>query len=229
MPADAQAVGQALDRCAEQEDLADIAQELATHRADSDARFNALQSLTADGMRAALVDLIYPVGSVYMSAGEVSPAVLFGGTWSQVTGRFILAASEAVPVRSTGGTETHAHLIDGTALTAGQMPKHNHGEKVLIGGFTITGLSRWSDNKGKAYSTVALTKENKICKLLASKTAQQYASSKAATNSTGKDSIQITATHTHASNGNGEAHTHTAQESNHVPPYMAVNVWIREE
>lgn len=28
-----------------------------------------------------LIDLVYPVGSFYMSSSSTSPATLFGGTW----------------------------------------------------------------------------------------------------------------------------------------------------
>lgn len=31
-----------------------------------------------------LVDLIYPVGSIYMSANSTNPSVLFGGSWTQI-------------------------------------------------------------------------------------------------------------------------------------------------
>ena len=39
-----------------------------------------------------LVDIIYPVGSIYMSTNNASPATLFGGSWTQIQGRFLLAA-----------------------------------------------------------------------------------------------------------------------------------------
>lgn len=34
----------------------------------------------------------YPVGSVYINVGEVNPAILFGGTWERLGGRFLLGA-----------------------------------------------------------------------------------------------------------------------------------------
>ena len=39
-----------------------------------------------------LVDVIYPVGSIYMSVNSTSPATLFGGTWQKIQGRFLLAS-----------------------------------------------------------------------------------------------------------------------------------------
>ena len=36
--------------------------------------------------RGALLDTVYPVGSIYMSAASTSPQALFGGTWEAVDG-----------------------------------------------------------------------------------------------------------------------------------------------
>lgn len=77
--------------------------------------------------KTALIDLVYPVGSIYMSANNVSPQTFLGGTWQQIQGQFLLAASETYPAGSTGGEAAHA-------LTKAEGPIHNHsfGADVLI-------------------------------------------------------------------------------------------------
>lgn len=50
-----------------------------------------------------LLDAVYPVGSIYLSVNSTSPATLFGGTWEQLGGRFLLGADDAYPAGSTGG------------------------------------------------------------------------------------------------------------------------------
>ena len=55
----------------------------------------------------------YPVGAYYISESATSPASLFGGTWTQVTGRFLRAANDT----ATGGSDTHT-------LTTAQVPKN---------------------------------------------------------------------------------------------------------
>ncbi len=59
-----------------------------------------------------LVDLIYPVGSIYMSVSSTSPATLFGGTWQQIEDTFLLAAGNTYTAGDTGGEATHT-LIEG--------------------------------------------------------------------------------------------------------------------
>ena len=59
-----------------------------------------------------LVDLIYPVGSIYMSTVSASPAVLFGGTWTQIEDVFLLAAGSAHTAGETGGEEVHTLVED---------------------------------------------------------------------------------------------------------------------
>lgn len=52
------------------------------------------------------LNLLFPVGYVYMSYGDAtSPAQLFGGTWEQIKGKF-LYCNEGT---STGGSATHQH------------------------------------------------------------------------------------------------------------------------
>lgn len=66
-----------------------------------------------------LVDLVYPVGSYYWSSNSTSPSTLFGGTWTQVKDRFVLAAGDSYSVNATGGEKTHTLTID-------EMPSHSH-------------------------------------------------------------------------------------------------------
>lgn len=67
----------------------------------------------------------YPIGTYYWRADSTSPALLFGGTWTQITDVFLLAASSITAANPTyvggnsGGEATHA-------LTIAEMPRHNH-------------------------------------------------------------------------------------------------------
>ena len=63
--------------------------------------------------------VVYPVGAIYMSVNSVSPATLFGGTWSRISDRFLLAAGSSYSAGSTGGEASHA-------LTTAEMPGHTH-------------------------------------------------------------------------------------------------------
>ena len=84
-------------------------------RIDGDLSVGNLTSL-----KAALVDIIHPVGAYYSSSDPTSPEELFGGTWEEIHGRFLFAEDDAHPAGSTGGEEAHT-------LTVGEMPSHgNH-------------------------------------------------------------------------------------------------------
>ena len=61
----------------------------------------------------------YPVGSIYLSASETSPAILFGGTWEQIKDRFLLAAGSTWAAGTEGGEASHT-------LTANEIPSHTH-------------------------------------------------------------------------------------------------------
>lgn len=56
-----------------------------------------------------LVNLIYPIGSIYLSANAVSPETLFGGKWEQIKDRFLLASGSVYQNGSSGGSSAHTH------------------------------------------------------------------------------------------------------------------------
>lgn len=57
--------------------------------------------------------VIYPVGAIYLGFSSTSPASLFGGTWTPITGRFLYCNAGT----DTGGNNSHTHaLSNGYAL-----------------------------------------------------------------------------------------------------------------
>ena len=67
-----------------------------------------------------VLETVYPIGSIYMSVNNVSPAKLFGGTWETIQGKFLLGAnSSTYKAGSTGGEAAHT-------LTNNEMPNHQH-------------------------------------------------------------------------------------------------------
>lgn len=69
---------------------------------------------------ASIIDVVYPVGSIYMSVNAADPSKLFSGTsWEKLEGRFLLGSSSTYTNGSTGGEATHT-------LTFSEMPTHRH-------------------------------------------------------------------------------------------------------
>ena len=66
-----------------------------------------------------LLNLIYPVGSIYMSVNSTNPAILFGGTWEQIKDTFLLACGNTYTNGAIGGEATHTLTID-------EIPPHFH-------------------------------------------------------------------------------------------------------
>ena len=81
-----------------------------------------------------LLNLIYPVGSIYMSVSSTSPATFLGGTWERIQDKFLLSAGSTYAAGATGGEATHT-------LTTSEMPAHTHNAAVA-GGTEEYGTSR---------------------------------------------------------------------------------------
>lgn len=66
-----------------------------------------------------LFDLLYPIGSIYLSTNNVNPGTLFGNTWEQIQDTFLLAAGSTYSAGSTGGEANHKLIED-------ELPGHTH-------------------------------------------------------------------------------------------------------
>lgn len=89
-----------------------------------------------------ILNLVYPVGSIYISVNEVNPTSLFGGSWiSFGKGKTLIGVdSEQIEfntVEKIGGSKTHT-------LTVNEMPVHNHTQSSHTHNFTGTSASSGS-------------------------------------------------------------------------------------
>ena len=104
--------GAAFGKAAEQDEVLDVAW---------DARFR--EDVQVDGVLQvggkSLLDMVYPVGSIYLSVSGTDPQTLFGGTWARLEDVFLLAAGAKHAAGSTGGEESHI-------LTEVEIAPHKH-------------------------------------------------------------------------------------------------------
>ena len=182
----------------------------------TEAETDALLSLKV--ARAALLDLVYPVGAIYMSVNAASPENLFGGEWERITGRFLLAATDG----GSSGASQAAGRTGGEAtvtLSTNQIPAHTHGSKTLTG---YTRFRRYGTS-GSGSDIAGIIGSSGIV----SKTSETWSGTHGLVGAGGMnvsgptaDRITVNATHEHNSVGGGQAH-------NNMPPYLAVYVWKR--
>ncbi len=103
--------------------LAALAGDIAQNTADITTAEGRLDDIEAvnDPIKSAIVDLIYPVGAIYISVVSTSPATLFGGTWKAFGAGKTLVGIDAADTdfdtaEETGGAKTHTHTL--TAASA---------------------------------------------------------------------------------------------------------------
>lgn len=170
-----------------------------------------------------LLDIVYPVGSIYMSVNSTSPNSLFGGTWERIQGKFLLSAndtSEEYNVGKTGGNikikltsdqlPAHTHTYakpdtptGSTKLTISQMPEHRH---------TLGSVYRYAlDNSGNGgYALVT--------------SGSSVATGTGNTSYTGSGSGH---THSISTTSTNSGSTGSGGYINIMPPFLSVYVWKR--
>ena len=156
-----------------------------------------------------LLDLIYPIGSVYTSINNVSPQTFLGGYWEPIKGRFLLAAAEDEDI----GTEPDESVCYRTAGTTGgservTLTANQSGQRAL----TISG-------GGHAHS-VKYRNDLKTAASGDSRRFGPYADSSSGSQYTAVTSSSNTHSHTVAAQDATESH-------GNMPPYLAVYMWVR--
>ena len=104
-----------------------------------------------------IVDLIYPIGSIFISINDTNPFEAMGvGTWEKIEDTFLLAAGTKYKNGSTGGEDAHV-------LTINEMPKHSHKMKYDSIGWTAirqnSGTNGILENNSSSYDGQYSTEE----------------------------------------------------------------------
>lgn len=171
-----------------------------------------------------IIDLIYPVGSIYMSVNAVNPSAIFGGTWEQIKDRFLLSAGD----NYNNGDKDGAATVKLKAAESG-----NQSQSITSGGMSANeshGHGINSDATNASFmgmaGTGATSGLGELAKVATTGTRTQVVPSAAANT----DFIRIVNTKTVST-----AHTHSVTVAakdatsahNNMPPYLVVNIWKR--
>ena len=160
----------------------------------------------------AILNAVYPVGCYYWSSNSTNPGTLFGGTWTQVKDRFVLAAGDTYTVGGTGGAATISYTPGGTVgnhtLTTNEIPAHyhtpNHADHTTFAVCT-------SDSNGSIFRNTCASGSG-------------FANVLRCNNSVGR-------TGTTSNTGGGGAHNHgwtgTAATLSTMSPYIVAYCWRR--
>lgn len=161
-----------------------------------------------------LIDLIYPVGSIYMSVNSTSPADLFGGTWDTMpAGRVLLAQGKSqwgttYTAGSTGGEATHL-------LTPEEMPRHKH--DAVANNVNISGTAYLQMGNGVSIATGSTTG---VFSAIGSGTVEGYGSG----SRSGTNGLKFNSTHTPTIS---ISYTGADTAHNNLQPFIAVFMWRR--
>jgi microcystin-dependent protein len=164
------------------------------------------RAVTPAGLKAAIdavLQLIYPVGSLYISHSvSTNPNTLLGfGTWTAVQGRLLIGADGTYAAGSTGGAATKT-------LATGELPSHTHSFSAT------TGQDTHSHTIGRDHDGATGSSEYVIHSTGLSGAEQAYSGA------ISNDTHDHTVSGTTGATGSGTAFSI-------LPPYLAVYIWRR--
>lgn len=184
-----------------------------------------------DNLQQKLLDMVYPVGSIYISVNETSPAVFLGGTWellSKTTPMYLCTSTARDDLNRTVGSN------------AGYILNHNHPVNDTKLEYDLYTMDAYSNNSNMsilevpAGSTAKLT----LTKYLYASGGYPFnsylSSPQYATTGVNFSKLTTNLTHTHTTNNalvqiEGTRHiANSAENSTANMPYsMYVNMWKR--
>lgn len=107
-----------------------------------------------------VIDVIYPVGAIYVSTVSTSPATLFGvGTWSAYAPGQVLVGKASSGTFATAGATGGVETVTLTSAQSG-LPAHTHQQSVANGVLGGSARSAQADNTGGNYGIDNYTQAN---------------------------------------------------------------------
>ena len=177
------------------------------------------EKLVADLTAESILSMVYPVGSVYISVNDVSPAAFLGGTWEKISqGRVLQGASGT----QTAGTEVSAGLPNISVSSDGA---HTH----TRGSMNITG------NIGMHGAGICTVIRDSDGAFYGSGTDSAYHWADCTSGSTSERVFNFSADRTWTGSTSSDgAHSHnayitdiTGKSTTVQPPALLVNIWKR--
>ncbi|MCR2033252.1 phage baseplate protein [Anaerofustis stercorihominis] len=155
-----------------------------------------------------LLDIFYPIGSIYQSTKSIDPNNVIGGTWQKIEGRFLFASSSTYSIGNEGGSDKNILIANNIPLLSVNTKINETTLKGAFGNFATQ-----SSGQGPSASG--------ICSSYMDGDYGGYGTSKKGL----KDAIRIDATHSHTATAT--AGNSSPQAINNMPPYKVINMWER--
>lgn len=170
---------------------------------------------TQSNIISSIIDVAYPVGSIYISSSTMHPSIVFGGVWERFAeDKFLLSAGSTYANGSTGGSANAVVVKHNHTQNAHNHTQNSHGH-LPSGGDSRRFMSSpngcgWGEEAGGGISG----------------SGRYYVSSTDSNHNVYNETIGATV-------ATNQAQTATNQESGvdgtgkNMPPYLAVFVWKR--
>lgn len=204
-----------------------------------------------------IIDLVYPIGSIYMSINTTDPTTLFGGQWERLKDKFLLGSGDTYTNGASGGAATvalgvnhmpsHTHSFTGSSSTTASQStsttsttsiSHSHSIPALSGTAASSGAHTHSIPNGSSpQSSGSPPKFESWPTCAGSVRSHNTASAGAHTHSVSTNASTTGSNNPSHSHTFGHTHTVTAAGSNsntgggaahdNMPPYLVVTMWKR--
>lgn len=168
-------------------------------------------------------NIIYPIGSIYMSTTSTNPSSFFGGVWEAFAqGRTIIGvgtSDQSFIANTMGGTSRHT-------LTESEMPSHTHSQQAHTHSTTVTSVGH-NHNTGVIIRTdkVGIANDygntgNHLCSQTGGLLMQN-------TDWVSENTVEVIVGVTNVSSTAINNSTGGGQSHNNLPPYIVTYIWRR--
>ena len=201
---------------------------------------DALNNVSAGLDASEIINLIYPIGSIYISTVNTNPGTLFGiGTWERYgNGKALVGVDESDSnfnsVEKSGGSSnitlttdqipSHTHTFKGKSVRTGnQSASHNHGFSTGQAE-AISGLNYYSAAGGGVWYTSVVGGSGGTSGPISGNQIPggNHRHSGTTGNQSASHTHTVTASGTNSSTGGGKSHSN-------LQPYITCYIWKRTE